>query len=35
MTHRLQEETWEGVDMGDGLAVFSSAQAVFGAVKKM
>jgi hypothetical protein len=23
------------VDMGDGLAVFASAQAVFGAIKKM
>ncbi len=35
VTRCVQEETWEGVDMGDGLAVFSSAQAVFGAVKKM
>jgi hypothetical protein len=31
----LQDENWEGVDMGDGIAVFSSAQAVFGSVKKM
>jgi hypothetical protein len=31
----LKEETWEGVDMGDGIAVFASAQAAFGAVKKM
>jgi hypothetical protein len=31
----LKDETWEGVDMGDGVAVFASAQAAFGAVKKM
>ena len=35
VTYVLQDDTWEGIDMGDGIAVFSSAQAMFGAVKKM